>query len=49
MGIVIYSMSSGESDENYSASIIKDREEKDLFMKNSDESPFADEKRSSKA
>ncbi|MEJ0057167.1 MAG: DUF1684 domain-containing protein [Bacteroidota bacterium] len=40
--IVFYSLSSGSSDEDYKAGIRKERQEKDSFMKNSEESPIED-------
>ena len=40
--IVFYSLSSGSSDEDYIAEIRKERQEKDSFMKNADESPIED-------
>jgi uncharacterized protein len=38
--IIIYSFSGGQTSEEYIAQILEERIEKDLFMKNSDESPF---------
>lgn len=40
VGIGFYSLSSGTSDEEYKAAIILERQEKNEFMKNSEESPF---------
>ncbi len=40
-GFVIYSISGGQSNEDYAKSIQKEREDKDAFMKG-DESPFMD-------
>ena len=40
-GIGFYSLSSGSTDEEYLAVIKSEREEKDAFMKSSEESPFA--------
>jgi uncharacterized protein (DUF1684 family) len=42
VGITLYSVSSGSSEEDYKSEILKEREEKDFFMKNSDESPIED-------
>ena len=39
--ITYFSLQTGQSPEEYKAQIIKEREEKDLFMLNSEESPFA--------
>ncbi len=36
-----FSLQTGQSPEEYKSQIIKEREEKDLFMMNSEESPFA--------
>ena len=41
VGFVFYSLSGGQSDEGYTQTILKEREEKDTFMKG-DESPFTD-------
>jgi uncharacterized protein (DUF1684 family) len=41
VGFVFYSLSGGQSDEGYTQTILKEREEKDTFMKG-DESPFID-------
>lgn len=41
IGFVFYSLSGGQSDEGYTKTILKEREEKDIFMKG-DESPFTD-------
>lgn len=38
--IIIYSFSGGQTTEEYIAEITKEREEQDLFMRNSSESPF---------
>ncbi len=38
--IIGYSFSGGQTTEDYISEIKKEREEKDIFMKNSDESPF---------
>jgi uncharacterized protein (DUF1684 family) len=38
--ILIYSFSGGQTTEEYIASIEDERQEKDIFMKNSDDSPF---------
>ncbi len=38
--IIYYSISSGESPEEYAATILKEREEKNLFLKNDNASPF---------
>jgi uncharacterized protein len=40
--ITFYSLSSGSSDEDYKNEILKERQEKDSFMKNSEESPIED-------
>jgi uncharacterized protein len=42
--LIIYSFNAGLSPEEYKAQLIKEREEKDLYMRNSDESPFAKNK-----
>lgn len=42
VGIGFYSLSSGKSDEDYFASILQERQEKDKFMKASEESPFGE-------
>ncbi len=42
VGIGFYSLPSGSSGEDYKAAILKDREDKDGFMKDSDESPFGE-------
>jgi hypothetical protein len=39
--ITYFSLQTGQSPEEYKAQILKEREEKDLFMLNSEESPFA--------
>ncbi len=44
--IGFYSLSSGSSDEEYKSAIVKERQDKDSFMKNSDESPFGEERNS---
>ena len=41
VGFVFYSLSGAQSDEGYTQTILKEREEKDTFMKG-DESPFTD-------
>ena len=41
IGFVYYSLSGGQSDEGYTKVILKEREDKDAFMKG-DESPFTD-------
>jgi uncharacterized protein (DUF1684 family) len=41
LALVIYSFNAGLSPEEYKAQLAKEREEKDLFMRNSEESPFA--------
>ncbi len=41
LALVIYSLNSGLSPEEYKTQLTKEREEKDLFMRNSQESPFA--------
>lgn len=38
--IIYYSISGGESPKDYAATILKEREEKQLFMKNDNSSPF---------
>jgi uncharacterized protein len=38
--IVFYSLSGGESNEEYSKAVLKEREEKDVFMKDDEASPF---------
>jgi uncharacterized protein len=38
--IIFYSFSGGESSEEYNKAILKEREEKDLFMKSDETSPF---------
>jgi uncharacterized protein len=38
--IIFYSLSGGESSEEYNKVILKEREEKDLFMKSDEASPF---------
>jgi uncharacterized protein len=42
--IVFYSLTGGESPEDYSKAILKEREEKDTFMKSDSGSPFLSEK-----
>ncbi len=42
--IVFYSLTGGESQEDYSKAILKEREEKDEFMKSDSGSPFLSEK-----
>ena len=39
-GIGFYSLSSGSTDEEYKVAVLAEREEKDKFMKDSEESPF---------
>lgn len=46
VGIGFYSLSPGTSDEDYKASIVTERQEKDAFMKSDEGSPFG-ERRSS--
>jgi uncharacterized protein len=47
--IVFYSLTGGESPEDYTKAILKEREEKDVFMKSDSESPFLSEKDSLQA
>ena len=42
--IVIYSLQNGESKEDFSKAILKEREEKELFMKSDSGSPFVNQK-----
>jgi uncharacterized protein len=42
--IVFYSLTGGESQEDYAQTILKEREEKDTFMKSDSSSPFLSEK-----
>jgi uncharacterized protein len=42
--IIFYSLTGGESQEDYTQTILKEREEKDEFMKNDSGSPFLSEK-----
>jgi len=48
IGIGLYSLSSGSSDEDYKSRILRERVEKDEYMKNADESPFDEAKNSFK-
>jgi uncharacterized protein len=41
VAIVLFSLQTNQSPEEYKTQLQKEREEKDLFMRNSDESPFA--------
>ena len=43
-GLIFYSLSTGNSDEGYFNELTKERQEKDTFMKNSEQSPFGDER-----
>jgi uncharacterized protein len=44
LALIIYSFNAGLSPDEYKAQLAKEREEKDLYMRNSDESPFAENK-----
>jgi uncharacterized protein (DUF1684 family) len=49
IAFIVYSLKTGLSPEEYKAKLLQEREEKDLFMRNSDESPFAKSKQKFKA
>lgn len=43
VAVVLYSLSGGQSNEEYDAVLTKEREQKDLFMKNNEGSPFVND------
>ena len=48
VALIIYSFNAGLSPEEYKTQLAKEREEKDLFMRNSQESPFSKSKEKAK-